>query len=168
MKLQLNKEWFENRIQADEDFEVGAGVPVEMGESGLKSDGDVLKSSSGDDEFAETLAFGTLIEFMRRDRQLSIEQLASNARVDVAEIVKIEYDPKYVPQPRSVHQLARYFGLPQRALLKLSNVTTVHNHQLRDAAFRFAANSSKIAELSHEERVAMTEFVQFLGTQDGD
>lgn len=167
MKLQLSKEWFENRIQPEEDFEVGAGVPTGTSEcTDTTSASD--QEQATDEEFAETLAFGTLIEFMRRDRRLSVEQLASAARVEVAEIVKIEFDPKYVPHPRSVHQLAMFFELPQRALLKLSNVTTVHNIQLRDAAYRFAANSSKIAELSHEERVAMTEFVEFLGTQDDD
>jgi|694.fasta_scaffold94929_4 hypothetical protein len=167
MKLSLNKEWFENRIQPNENYEVGAGIP-----SGTA---DCTDSTNGgdqgqviDEEFAESLAFGTLIEFKRRDQRLSVEQLASAARVDVAEIVKIEQDPKYVPHPRSVHQLAMFFNLPQRALLKLSNVTTVHNNQLRNAAYRFAANSSKIAELSREERVAMTEFVEFLGTQDDD
>lgn len=167
MKLQLNKEWFENRIQPDEDFEVGAGAPMDAAECAHNISGDDQEQFS-DEEFAETLAFGTLIQFLRRDRRLSVEQLASDARLDVAEIVKIEFDPKYIPHPRSVHQLASFFGMPQRALLKLSNVTTVHNNQLRDAAYRFAANSSKIAELSHEERVAMTEFVQFLGTQDDD
>jgi HTH-type transcriptional regulator, competence development regulator len=167
MKLQLSKEWFENRIQPNEDFEVGAGVPPGTPECADKTSGSDQEQAT-DEEFAETLAFGTLIEFMRRDRRLSVEQLASAARVDVTEIVKIEYDPRYVPHPRSVHQLARFFDLPQRTLLKLSNVTTVHNAQLRDAAYRFAANSSKIAELSHEERVAMTEFVEFLGTQDDD
>jgi len=167
MKLQLSKEWFENRIQPDEDFEVGAGVPTDTQECANDTSGNEQEQMT-DEEFAETLAFGTLIQFMRRDRRLSVEQLASAARVDVAEIVKIEFDPKYVPHPRSVHQLATFFELPQRALLKLSNVTMVHNNQLRDAAYRFAANSSKIAELSHEERVAMTEFVEFLGTQDDD
>jgi len=167
MKLQLSKGWFENRIQPNEDFEVGAGVPAGTPECTDKTSGSDQEQPT-DEEFAETLAFGTLIEFMRRDRRLSVEQLASAARVEVAELVKIEFDPKYVPHPRSVHQLARFFDLPQRALLKLSNVTTVHNIQLRDAAYRFAANSSKIAELSREERVAMTEFVEFLGTQDDD
>lgn len=167
MKLQLNKDWFENRIQPNEDFEVGAGVPTPKPVSTDKTSGSDQEQPT-DGEFTETPAFGTLIEFMRRDRRLSVEQLASGARVEVAEIVKIEFDPKYIPHPRSVHQLARFFDLPQRALLKLSNVKTVHNLQLRDAAYRFAANSSKIAELSSEERVAMTEFVQFLGTQDDE
>ena len=107
MKLHLNKEWFENRIQPDEDFEVGAGVPTGTSECTDKTSASDQEQAT-DEEFAETLAFGTLIEFMRRDRRLSVEQLASAARVEVAEIVKIEFDPKYVPHPRSVHQLARF------------------------------------------------------------
>jgi transcriptional regulator with XRE-family HTH domain len=167
MKLRLSKEWFENRIQPDEGFEVGAGVPPGIPECTDKTSGSE-QGQPTDEEFAETLAFGTLIRFMRRDQRLSVEQLASAAKVEVAELVKIELDPKYVPDPRLVHQLARFFDLPQRALLKLLNETTAHNVQLRDAACRFAANSSKIADLSREERVAMTEFVEFLGTQNDD
>lgn len=164
MKLQLSKEWFENRIQPNEDFEVGAGVPAGAPECTDKtSTSDQVQPT--DDKFAETLAFGTLIEFLRRDRRLSVEQLASAARVEVAELVKIEFDPKYAPHPRAVHQLARFFDLPQQALLKLSNVTPSDDPELRQAAKRFAVNSSKVAELSREERVAMAEFVEFLVTQ---
>ncbi len=167
MKLQLNKEWYETRIQPDEDFEVGAGVPTAERECAEETSGSDQEQPT-DEELAETLAFGTLIRFMRRHRRLSVEQLASAAKVGVGEIVKIEFDSKYVPHPRSVLQLATFFRLPQRALLKLSNVTTVHDKQLRNAAYRFAVNSVTIAELSHAERVAMTEFVEFLGTQDGE
>jgi len=167
MKFQLGKEWFEKRIHLEEDFEVGAGVPPDRRECGHETTA-IVQNQTSNEEFAKSLAFGTLIQFLRRDRRLSVEQLASDAKVDVAEVVKIEFDPKYVPHPRSVHQLASFFGMPQRALLKLSDVSTVHNAQLRAAVYRFTAHSSEIAELSHEERVAMTEFVQFLGTQDGD
>lgn len=165
MKLQLNKDWFEHRIQPNESYEVGAGVPSGTSDRSSRTNGSGQEQVI-DEEFAESRAFGTLIEFMRRDQRLTVEQLASAARVDVTEIVKIELDPKYVPYPRSVHQLALFFNLPQRALLKLANVTTVHNNQLRNAAYRFAVKSSTIAELSGEERVAMTQFVEFLGTQD--
>ncbi|MBN1909931.1 MAG: helix-turn-helix transcriptional regulator [Pirellulales bacterium] len=163
MTLELNKEWFDKRIHQDEEYEVGAGCP---GLEAIQQTSECGQAEREDEEFAETFAFGTLIRFLRRDRRLKIEQLAANARVEVAELVKIELDPNYVPQPRSVHQLAAYFDLPQRALLKLSNVTMVHSTQLRDAAYRFAANASQISELSREERAAMTEFVEFLGSQD--
>lgn len=113
MKLNLSKEWYENRIQPDEEFEVGAGCPP-ASSTGDETTG-AAQEPVTDEGLAENVAFGTLIQLLRRDRRLTVEDLASSAGVDVAEIVKIELDPKYVPHPRSVHQLARFFDLPQRA-----------------------------------------------------
>ncbi len=165
MKLRLSKKWFDTRIQPDEDFQVGAGVPADARKFAEEPLGSEKEPTSGE-ECAETLAFGTLIQFLRRDRRLTIEELALAASVDVDEIVRIEFESGYVPCPRSVRQLAKFFGLPQRTLLELSNVTKVDNEQLREAAHRFAANASKVAELSHQERAALNEFVEFLGTHD--
>lgn len=50
MKLRLNKEWFETRIQPDEDFEFGAGVPVGHGESATQPAQEAMESSSDDEE----------------------------------------------------------------------------------------------------------------------
>lgn len=155
MKLQLDKSWFESRIRQDEEFEVGVGTGTGKGED----------SGEPEEDFAGTYAFGTLIQLMRREKGLTVEQLAERARVGVAEVVGIERDPRHKPRPRSVYQLADFFGLPQRALLKLSNVTEVHDEPLREAAYHFAANSSTVAELSREERAAMTEFVKVLSAQ---
>lgn len=166
MKMNLNKEWFEKRIDHHAQMEVGAGNPCPDGIS--PNDRTAEDTMPSTEDFSETLAFGTLIEFLRRDRQLTIEHLASEARVELSELVSIEFDPKYVPSPRCVFQLASFFELPQRSLLKLSNVTTVHSDKLRDAAVRFAANASNISQLSREERVALADFVAFLSNQDSD
>lgn len=88
--------------------------------------------------------------------------------MDIAEIVKIKFDLKYVPHPRSVHSLVRFFDLTERIIFDLSNGIAVNNMQLQDAANRFLAHSPDMAELSHEECVAMTELVKFLGTQAND
>ena len=166
MKMNLNKEWFEKRIDHDSHLEVGAGNPCPDGQS--SGEHGSQEQLTNPEDFFETLAFGTLIELLRRDRQLTIEHLASEARVELSELVNIEFDPKYVPSPRCVYQLASYFEIPQRSLLKLSNVTTVHSDKLRDAAVRFAANASNISQLSREERVALTDFVAFLSSQDSN
>lgn len=164
MKLELNKQWFEKNISDKENFEVGAGVPTP----------DVTEVASeclpirNEDEFVESYAFGALVQLLRRDKKLSVEQLSVNAQVSAAEILSIEFDPKYVPKPRTVFQISKFFGLPDRSLMKLANVTTVHSNKLRDAAVRFAASSSKVMDLSREERAALTEFVQFLATQEAD
>jgi len=164
MKLNLNKSWYENRIPKEKDLEVGLGFPFkeEIADTGKQA------AQFEPEEFVELHAFGGLIQFLRRDRMLSIEQLASRAQIDPLEILTIERDAKYLPKPRTVHQLAQFFKLPERPLLKLSNVTTDHSEKLRDAAVRFAANSTKVMELSREERAALSEFVDFLSSQNMD
>lgn len=162
MELKLSKEWFENRISTEDTCEVGAGAPgAERSMEPWLSVG-----PHTEDDFVETYAFGTLVTLLRRDRMLSVEELAAEARISAADLLNIEVDPKYVPNPRAVHQLAEFFDIPQRSLLKLANVTTVHNELLRDAAVRFAASSSQVMQLTREERAALTEFVHFLSSQD--
>jgi len=165
MKLNLNRKWFEDRISAEDNCEVGAGGAPEKSGAG---EHELHVVQHPEDEFVETYAFGTLVTMLRRDRKLSVEELAIEARVSATDLLNIEVDPKYVPSARAVHQLAQYFDIPQRSLLKLANVTIVHNDRLRDAAVRFAANSSQVIQLTREERAALTEFVNFLSSQNAD
>lgn len=163
MKLELTKNWFEKNLPHDNP-EVGVGVPA-------LSDSDQQHESREagpyqEDEFVEAYAFGALVQLLRRDRKLTVDQLAAAVQVAAPELISIEFDPKYVPKPRTVFQLSKYFGLPDRPLMKLANVTTVHSDKLRDAAVRFAASSSKVMELTREERAALAEFVQFLVSQE--
>lgn len=164
MKLELAKGWFEKNIPHDNP-EVGAGLPAqEDGQQCGTSEMGVRR----EDEFVEAYAFGALVQLLRRDRKLSLDQLASAVQVGTPELISIERDPKYIPKPRTVFQISKYFGLPDRPLMKLANVTTTHNDRLRDAAVRFAASSCKVMELSREERAALAEFVQFLASQEDD
>lgn len=164
MKLELTKGWFEKNIPHDNP-EVGAGLPERGVERQCVNDGAGIQR---EDYFVEAYAFGALVQLLRRDRKLTVDQLASAVRVGTPELISIELDPKYIPKPRTVFQISTYFGLPDRPLMKLANVTTTHNDRLRDAAVRFAASSSKVMELSREERAALAEFVQFLASQEDD
>ncbi len=166
MKLELEKKWFEKMIPLEGNTEISAGLPSEEQEA-LHDESEHI-GVHPEDELTEAHAFGSLMQLLRRDRSLSVKQLADDASVDVAEIVAIEHDSKYVPKPRTIHQLAGYFSVPARGLLKLSNVTTVHSKDLSEAAIRFAANSSSVMELSREERQALAEFVKFLSSHEVD
>jgi hypothetical protein len=78
MKLTLNKAWFEKKIQANENYEVGIGVPERIAEYTSSANGDAQGQIIDIDEaFAETHACGTLIEIMRRDQQLTVEKLGT-------------------------------------------------------------------------------------------
>ena len=161
MKLELSKGWFERNIPHD-DPEVSAGLPGRnAGRERLDRGACQVEDAAG------AMAFGVLMQLLRRDRKLSLEQLSNESRVDVAELLGIERDHRYIPRPRTVMQLSSFFGLPERSLVKLSNVTTVHDVRLRDAAVRFAASSSVVMELTREERVLLTDFVSWLSQDDG-
>ena len=164
MKLSLDMNWYKTRIAQEGDLDVTAGVPLE--EYDNTRAGTEQPAQQTEDVVLGLHVFGSLVQMLRRERKLSIEQLAATAHVDAVEIVAIERDPRFVPKPRTVHQLANCFRLPDRALAKLSNITTVHSSQLKDAAIRFAANSESVMELNREERQALADFVKFLVSDD--
>jgi hypothetical protein len=52
MKLTLNREWFETRIQPNENYEVGAGVPSSAADCSNSAKGEAQGQMSNE-EFAE-------------------------------------------------------------------------------------------------------------------
>ncbi|MBL9080883.1 MAG: helix-turn-helix transcriptional regulator [Planctomycetales bacterium] len=105
--------------------------------------------------------FGRLIEFARRARGLSVEQLATHADVDLAEIVDIEREDHFIPTPRTVYQLAQVLNLPSGRLTEVAGLTTPRS-DVSAAALKFAARSEPTATLSAAEREAFEEFVKVL------
>lgn len=105
--------------------------------------------------------FGRLIEFARRAKGLSLEQLARQADVDLAEIVEIERNDDAIPQLRTVYQLARVLGLSAGGLVEVAGLASPRP-EVSDAALRFAARSEPTATLTPTERDALEEFVKVL------
>ena len=98
---------------------------------------------------------------LRRRERLSIDELAQNARVDASELRRIELDPVFDPNPRTIFQLAQYFKLPERSLVVLSGAVRVDDN-VREEAVRFAASSDHISGLTREQRKHLNQFVKFL------
>lgn len=111
------------------------------------------------------LAFSTLISYRRRALRLTIESLAEKAKVDVDELLQIEEDTGYVPEARTVHQLANQLKLPIPQLLVLSGNARSANTELTEAAVRFAARSRAVEKLNREQSDALNEFVKVLVEQ---
>ena len=105
--------------------------------------------------------FGRLIEYARRAKGLSVEKLAEEAEVDLAEIVNIERQFDSVPLPRTVYQLAQLLSLPPAMLTEVAGLTRAR-HEVRLAALRFAARSEPTSTLTDAERGAFEEFVKVL------
>ena len=157
----FSKEWILKKAKEEYGIDVAAGVPA----LDARGDRPNLKVNRGDEEPLEQYVFSWLIQLMRREKRLSIECLAREARIDLEELVAIEMDVRHQPKPRTVHQLAKFFRLPEKHLFELSNLTTVHSDDLKKAAVRFAANAKNVMELNKEEKQALNEFVKFLGSR---
>jgi len=110
-------------------------------------------------------AFSTLICHRRRALRLTMEDLAQKAKVELDELLRIEEDSAYVPEPRTVHQLASHLKLPIPQLLVLSGNATSASTELTEAAVRFAARSRAVEKLNREENEALNEFVKVLVEQ---
>ncbi|MEA1952710.1 MAG: helix-turn-helix transcriptional regulator [Planctomycetota bacterium] len=162
MKQNRSKEWYKQKIALEGDLEVGAGMPWEKLDAQDKSVGNEDQKQK---ELVERIAFGSLVQLERRKKGLSIEKLANAALVNALELISIEHDPEHTPCPRTVHQLAKVFGIPERSLMQLSNLSTTHSAELLDEAVRFAAHSSTVTELTDEESSALNKFVAYLSSQ---
>ncbi|MDX8457246.1 helix-turn-helix domain-containing protein [Mesorhizobium humile] len=155
MKLAITKEWFERRVKLEGDHEIAAGALAR----------DPAPDHEAESMDAVRLAFGSLIESMRRRKGLTIEKLAERSEIDVADIVRIERDAHFRPEPRAVYRLAQAFDLPNKALQQLSG-NTYAQPEMQEHALRFAARSGESPQkLSRDEKKALEEFVAYLARQ---
>ncbi|MCC6362627.1 MAG: helix-turn-helix transcriptional regulator [Bryobacterales bacterium] len=154
MKFTFDKEWLEKHADRDDNLEIAAGSFSldQLPPAGI---------DPGEDPTA-VLAFGRLIHLSRRKRGWSVEDLASAARIEVSEAVRIENDPNYVPGPRTVYQLSVALDLPKDRLLQLYGNRIVRDRSLGQQAVKFAARSESVQKLSRQEHQALEEFVKYL------
>src|SRR4051812_21643076 len=104
MKIVFTKEWCMRMAGLEADAEIGAGTlavdPILDGAS-VPEAGQVA-----DDKTA--YAFSRFVRLSRRNRGLSVETLAEQADVEIAELVTIEENGQYKPDLRTVYQLANF------------------------------------------------------------
>jgi len=107
-------------------------------------------------------ALGRLIELARRQKGLSVPELAKRADIDLADAVALEMSGTSEPQPRTLYGLAKALSLPPGGLMELAGLVQRRDDKLTAAAVRFAARAEPMAKLSPEERDALEEFVRVL------
>ena len=127
-------------------------------------DGEIASGVVSDEE-GTNIAFGRFVRLMRRQRAVSLEKLAEDAGVDMADLVKSESDPHHKPELRTTYQLATYFNVPQSGLMQVAGLTAPKDARLFDEAVRFAARSEPTAALTPEENAALEAFVAVLSEQ---
>jgi transcriptional regulator with XRE-family HTH domain len=161
MKMNLSKEWLRQRAALDDDADVSAGTLNLNRLPASRLPNVVSMQASGEAE-SPNPAFGRLINLWRRKKGLRIDALAEKARIDVAELIEIERNLNYVPEPRTVYRLAKTLDLPSERMLELSGNLIVRDSSLGQEAVRFAARSESVEKLSKDEQRALEEFVKFL------
>ena len=117
------------------------------------------------DEAAEdgpNIAFGRFVNLMRRQRSMSVEELADHTDLDIADLVEIEINPYRKPDLRTVYQLAKYFRVSRPGLMQVAGLAIPKDEKLFDEGVRFAARSESTAQLSPEEGAALEAFVAVL------
>lgn len=163
MKLNLNRKWYEDRINVEDDFDVTVGTNIDEADESTPS---LRVAGHSEEEFAESFAFSTLIRLSRKERGLSVQQLAHDAGISVVEVISIEQDHDYRPKPRTIHQLAQFFEIAHGSLMMLANMTQVHDEAFLNETIRFAANAADFVNLGEHERQALHEYVHFLSKQN--
>lgn len=160
MKFRISREWCMRMAQLEGDAEIGAGRlasdPV------FDSDTTTVAKRDGDES---NIVFGRLINLMRRQRGISLEQLAADADVTLNELVGIESDMDYRPALRTTYQLANYFHMPRTGFMQLAGLTDQKNARLAEGAVRYAAPAESTAELTPEENADLEAFVAVLSKQ---
>ena len=155
MKIEVTKDWCEAMARQEADVEVGAGLiaadPIFNGEA------------AHDTTFDESrIALGRFVHLMRRRDKLSLEALAERADVDLAELMSIEFDAHYLPESRTLYQLAHTFKVSHKKLMGLSGLTKPKDVQYVEEAVRYAARSESIETLSAEEQAALEWLISVL------
>ncbi len=161
MKLNLSKEWLRQRAALDDKADVSAGT-LDLDRLPAVRPSNVISMQASAEAESPNPAFGRLINLWRRKKGFRIEVLADKARIDVSELIEIERNLNFVPEPRTVYQLAKTLDLPSERMLELSGNLLLRDSSLGKEAVRFAARSESVEKLSKDEQMALEEFVKFL------
>ena len=161
MRLERSKDWWMARARREGDVAVGAGVLA------FDPAPEECPSSAQAAPVEETrIAFGKFVSLMRRRRGYTMERLAEVADLDASELLVIEDDVHYVPEPRTVFKLAQTFDVSQQRLMQLAGLAAANDAGFRKEAVRFAARSESVQKLTAEETSALEAFIAILSERD--
>jgi transcriptional regulator with XRE-family HTH domain len=161
MKFNFTPEWYSSASEIEsDDVTVGAGIFAmhpEFDESVMKQEVSVEETR---------IAFGQFVTLARRKKKVTIEDLAKDSDLDLGELIAIEqHDAHFIPEPRTVYQLAHFFNVSYEKLMEIAGLTKIRHLGLTTQAMKFAARSASVAELTEQEQRALEEFVVVLSEQ---
>ena len=160
MTYEISKEW----CLAMAELEVGATPGAGSLAMRPYVEGETMQAEAAAED--SRVAFGRFISLMRRQRGLSIEKLADDADIDVGELLSIEEDAHYMPEPRTVYQLASAFKVSRSRMMELSGLVKPKDAHFLEEAVRYAARSESMAVLSAEEQAALDGMIAVLSEKE--
>ena len=155
MKLECPKEWFERSALIEGDAEVGAGVPPTPHTTEPHTQHNITALDT-------RIALGQFVVLWRRNQGWNAETLASEAGIDIEEILEIEHDPYCLPEPDAVFKLAGVFQVPPRKLMEIAGLIESRTPRLREQATRYVVHSQPVAALTKTEKEMLEAFVAVL------
>lgn len=171
MKLHFTNDWLRSQIEKDADIECDAGIPLRDAaplERFVQAESEKAQTPEAAAPEQKMAVLHVLVHQVRRRDNLSIVQFAERIRVEANELEMIEENPDYVPNPRTLHQIATYMKVPARAVLSLTSDAIAQNENVAEAAIKFAASSDDLSRLTRAERNGLNDFVKFLSNYDGE
>lgn len=157
MKFHIPAAWCENMARKEMGMEIGVGLlaidPFFLEEKPARD------NTCGDDSI---IPLNRFVHLMRRNKGLTLEQLANQADIDLADLLNIEEDAHYLPEVRAIYNLSKVFNVSQKKMMGLSGLTKPKNKEYIEEAVRYAARSASIEQLSAEEQAALEGFISVL------
>lgn len=108
--------------------------------------------------------FGRLIEYWRREQQMTVAKLAAAAGLQEEDVLEAERG-QTAPGPRVLHGLGEALGVSYENLLCLTGQATQAPPRLQQAATRFAASSLPMDRLNDQEREHLHDLMAALAEQ---
>lgn len=155
MKFAISREWCAEKGKMEAGAEIGAGL---LGVDPLLS-GDEGRVAVLDDS---RIAFGRFVHLNRRKLKFTYEALAEKADIEIVELMNIEHDASYEPEPRTIYQLATVFRVDQKKLMELAGLRKPKGGSYIEEAVRYAARSESLEDLNELERAALDAMVAVL------
>ena len=119
------------------------------------------------DAAAMRYAFQLMMQNLRREKGMTIQEVSEGTKVDASQLISIEHNVAYRPTPLALHRLADFYGIPEERLAQLAGAIRKVPDEVRESASRFAAKSDSFAKLTKDERRALDGFVKSLKSAAG-
>ena len=118
-----------------------------------------LRGMAGD---VTPYVFRTFMQFLRRERGLTLDELSSETDLPREELAALEQQEGFFPEPRTVRRLSQLYGLSPAKLAALASGAAQPADEVREPVQRFAARSENFSKLSDEETSALRELASVL------